>query len=73
VKLALGGREIEVRFNRSGPVGGSAAVTGNGRTDRYDLREAIVDSYANWRSDPRYEKWTREARFRFVMPSAERR
>jgi len=68
VELSLAGREIAVRLNRTGPVGGSAAVSQNGRTDRYQFRDAIVDSYDNWRSDPRYAKWMTEARFDFVIP-----
>jgi len=68
VRLALGGRQIEVRFHRSGPVGGRATVTESGKTDRYQLREAIVDSYEHWRSDPRYKQWSQEARFGFMSP-----
>jgi YVTN family beta-propeller protein len=73
VRLSLGGRAIELRFDRTGPVGGEAAVSENGKSDRYQLREAIVDSYANWASDPRFRKWTTESRFGFVIPQGDRR
>ncbi|MGD0114184.1 MAG: hypothetical protein ABSD48_20180, partial [Armatimonadota bacterium] len=73
VKMKVDGKAVEIQFNRAGTVGGTVAVSANGRSDRYELREAIVDSYANWRSDPRYEKWVTEARFGFVIPQADRR
>ncbi len=54
VSFSLNGQDYQVRLNRLGPVGGEATVTTNGRVDRYPLREAVVDSYRNWSSDPRY-------------------
>jgi hypothetical protein len=72
VKLNLNGEAVEVRFSRTGPVGGAVTTSGSGRGDRYELREAMVDSYANWRSDPRYEKWVKEPRFGFVIPHGDR-
>jgi hypothetical protein len=73
VKMKVDGTAVEVRFNRAGTVGGTVAMSANGRSDRYELCEAIVDSYANWRSDSRYEKWVKDARFGFVIPQADRR
>jgi hypothetical protein len=72
VKLKLSSGAVEVRFNRAGPVGGRVLVSGGSDTSRYDLREAIVDSYANWRSDPRYQRWVKEAMFQFAIPAADR-
>jgi hypothetical protein len=72
VKLKLSSGAVEVRFNRAGPAGGLVLVPGNGGNNRYDLREAIVDSYANWQSDPRYQRWVKEARFQFAIPTADR-
>ena len=73
VRLGLAGGPVEVRFNRSGPVGGRVVGSGGALRGRFELKEAIVDSYANWRSDPRYRKWVREARFAFVIPEGDRR
>jgi hypothetical protein len=67
-RVRLGGREIEVRFNREGPVGGDATVMESGARERYRFRDAVVDSYENWHADPRYRKWVSEPRFRFVVP-----
>ncbi len=72
VKLTLRYQDIEVRLNRTGPVGGQATVTAGGLTARYSLKEAVVDSYRNWASDPRYQAWTHEARFAFVVPRGDR-
>ena len=67
VGLSLGGRQIEIRFNRGGRAGGDATISENGATDRYQFRDVIDDICANRRSDPRYKEWTTEARFSGVV------
>jgi hypothetical protein len=67
ITLALGDRSLELMFDRSGPVGGKAAIFEDGRETCYQLREGIDDSYAGWRNDTRYQRWMNEARFDFVV------
>jgi hypothetical protein len=73
LRIARPDGSIEVRFNRCGPVGGMALVTSRVKSQRYDLREAIEDTYCNWSADPRYQMWVSDPRLTFVVPPADRR
>jgi hypothetical protein len=68
VRLQVGDKEARVLFARSGPLTGR--IEWGGKT--YSLEEQIKDTYANWRADPRYQKWTTEKRFDFVIPKGDR-
>jgi hypothetical protein len=72
LRWALGGRAIEVRFRRAGPVGGTATILEQGKSARYDLHEGIADSYAGWQSDPRYQQWRTDPAFSFVVPGSQK-
>jgi hypothetical protein len=72
VRIARPDGSVEVRFDRRGPVGGMALVTSRGRSQRYDLREAIEDTYRNWSADPRYQMWVTDPRLSFVVPAKDR-
>jgi hypothetical protein len=72
LRMKLPDRAIELRFGRRGPVGGSAVVSSRGESQRYDLREAIEDSYRNWSADPRYQQWVSDPRLSFVVPAKDR-
>lgn len=64
VELPAEGGPIRVLFDRHGPVGGSVALPGAAVVE---LPRQVDDTYRYWQSDPRYEKWAKEDRFRFVV------
>ncbi len=58
-------RTVQVAFDRSDVCNGEIAITNGKKTLRHLLREQVNDTYENWRTDPRYQRW-REARFDFL-------
>lgn len=68
------GQPVEVRFNRPGqPVGGEV-VSGTGASaTRHALADRIEDTYRQWAADPRYEAWTTQRRFDFVVPPSDKK
>jgi len=74
VRLTRGGRTFEVLFAKTGKPAGSVAISENGRQlVSQDLAEGLVDSYAQWKDDPRFKMWMTDERFRYVIPEADRR
>lgn len=69
VDVGFGGKQYAVSFQRQGPVGG--AVTINSQVIL--LPQRINDTYAAWKSDPRYQSWTTERRYDFIIPPADRK
>ncbi len=38
-----------------------------------ELAGQIVDSYAQWKDDPRFRMWMTDERFRYTIPKTDRR
>ncbi len=70
--MKVDGRPVMLRFNRSGPIGGSISLTSGGRQVRRDLARTIDDTYARWSAEPRYVGWTQDPKFDFVIPPRDR-
>jgi YVTN family beta-propeller protein len=73
VKLIVNGSPVQLRLDRQGPVGGHISLIEDGRTQGRSLVDKVEDTYANWSADPRFNKWTTESRFDFVIPPGDRK
>lgn len=72
VSVKVDGRSYDLTFRRQGPVGGALRFARAGQTVDQPLVEKISDTYAAWKSDPRYGKWVTQPRFDFIIPAADR-
>jgi hypothetical protein len=70
--MRIDGKPVMLRFNRTGPIGGSIGAAG-GRRQLRDFARTIDDTYARWSADPRYAGWTQDPRFEFVIPPRDRK
>ncbi len=68
--VTIGGKTVRVMFRKDGAVGGEVTL---GDGTRNALPDKIVDTYANWQSDPRFKAWMTEKRFDFVISEADRK
>lgn len=66
VTVRTNGQTVQVSFDRNDVCGGEIVIANGTQTLRHRLREQVNDTYENWRTDPRYQLWRREARFDFL-------
>ncbi|HUV39661.1 MAG TPA: heparinase II/III family protein, partial [Planctomycetota bacterium] len=73
VRVKRGSRTFEVLFATAGAPGGHLTIVEDGKplTDK-DLATQVVDSYAQWKDDPRFRMWMTDKRFRYTIPEADR-
>jgi hypothetical protein len=73
-KLTLGNREVEVVFDKDGKLGGAISIKERGKElVAKELPKEVVDSYLDWKGDPRFQQWMTEKRFDIVIPEADRK
>jgi len=65
VIVTTNGQVVRVAFNRSDICGGEITIANGKQVLRRQLKEQVKDTYENWRTDPRYQRWL-EARFDFL-------
>jgi len=72
-RVKRGNRTVEVLFATAGNPAGRIRIVEEAKplVDR-DLPEKVVDSYAQWKDDPRFRMWMTDERFRYTIPKADR-
>ena len=73
VRVTRGGRTFEVLFAKTGKPAGSVTISEKSRQlVSQELAEKLVDSYAQWKDDPRFKMWMTDERFRYLIPKGDR-
>lgn len=72
ITIKQGARQFVLRLDRTGPRGGSIAVSGDGPNANQPLPDAVEDHWRHFSAEPAYRTWTTDPRYRVVIRPGDR-